>query len=371
MPQLFNFFWNNIMTPMTVHPEVAKALENFSLPEDLGFGHVMAPVMASCIYENGKWGQLELLPYGPISMYPNAKVLHYAQEIFEGMKAYRVGGLGPFIFRPQENHLRFNRSAERMAMPHLPLEIFMQASLGVTAYCSHFVPRRSGESLYLRPFMFATEEALGIKPSDKFRFMVIASPSGSYFSAGGLSVLIERFGARAFPGGTGFAKAGGNYAASLLAAIKTKQQGLVQTLWLDGREKKYIEEMSGMNFFAVIDNELHTPELNDSILEGITRKSIIFLAREAGIKVVERKMDIDELIADIKAFRCTEAFACGTAAIIAPIDFMADESGERYPLQQPEGKMSLKLREMLLAIQEGRTEDKYNWILKVEPKSFS
>ena len=267
------------MNNIKIDPAISLAIKNFNLPENLGFGHVMAPVMASCSYENGKWGPLEVIPYGPISMYPNAKVLHYAQEIFEGMKAYRVGGKGPYIFRPEQNHLRFNLSAERMAMPHIPLELFMKACLEVTAYSADFVPRRSGESLYLRPFMFATEEALGIKPSEKFRFMVIASPSGSYFSSGGLSVLIERHGARAFPGGTGFAKAGGNYAASLLAAIKTKQLGFVQTLWLDGRDKKYIEEMSGMNFFAVINGELHTPEINDSILEGITRKSIIILQK--------------------------------------------------------------------------------------------
>ncbi|MDD4974849.1 MAG: branched-chain amino acid aminotransferase [Bacteriovorax sp.] len=358
------------MTHIKIDPAIAEALKNFTLPDNLGFGQVMAPVMASCIYENGRWGQLELLPYGPISMYPNAKVLHYAQEIFEGMKAYRVGGLGPFIFRPDENHLRFNRSAERMAMPHIPIELFMQASLEVTAYSADFVPRRSGESLYLRPFMFATEEALGIKPSEKFRFMVIASPSGSYFSVGGLSVFIERHSARAFPGGTGFAKAGGNYAASLLSAIKTKNLGFVQTLWLDGRDKKYIEEMSGMNFFAVINNELHTPEINDSILEGITRKSIITLARDAGIKVVERKMEINELLEDIKAERCTEAFACGTAAIIAPIDYLAEESGERFPLKDHEGKLALQLREQLLSIQEGRSTDIYKWVVNVEPKSL-
>lgn len=358
------------MTPIKISPDVAHSLKNFSLPDELGFGLVMAPVMASCVYENGKWGPLELLPYGPITMYPNAKVLHYAQEIFEGMKAYRVQGKGPFIFRPNENHLRFNRSAERMAMPHIPSEIFLTAAFEVTAYSAQFVPKRSGESLYLRPFMFATEEALGIKPSEKFRFMVIASPSGSYFKSAGLSVLIERHGARAFPGGTGYAKAGGNYAASLLAAIKTKQLGFVQTLWLDGREKKYIEELSGMNIFAVVNNELHTPELNDTILEGITRKSVITLARDHGIKVVERKIPIDELIEDIKAKRCTEVFACGTAAIIAPVDYLAEETGERYPLFHPEGKMALVLRELLLSIQEGRSKDNYDWIVNIEPKTL-
>ncbi len=358
------------MTEIIIHSQVADALKSFTLPENLGFGNVMSPVMASSSYENGKWGPLEILPYGPITMYPTAKVLHYAQEIFEGMKAYRVAGKGPFIFRPDENHLRFNRSAERMAMPHIPFDIFMDAVKEVTAYSANFVPRRSGESLYLRPFMFASEETLGIKPSEKFKFMVIASPSGAYFGNDtGLSVLIERENSRAFPGGTGFAKTGGNYAASLLSSIKAKQHGFVQTLWLDGRDKKYIEEMSGMNFFAVINGELHTPELNDSILDGITRKSLITLARDLGIKVFERKMVIEELIADIKAGRCTEAFACGTAAIITPINYLAEITDERYPLAHPEGKMGMELREKLLAIQEGRSPDSYEWVMAIEPKA--
>jgi branched-chain amino acid aminotransferase len=360
------------MTQTTIDPALAKAILDFQLPEVLGFGNIMTPVMASCIYENGKWGELSLLPYGPISMYPTAKVLHYAQEIFEGMKAYRVNGQGPYIFRPEENHLRFNRSAERMAMPHVPHKIFMQAVLDVTAYSANFVPRRSGESLYLRPFMFAAEESLGIKPAEKFRFMVIASPSGSYFSAsaGGLSVYIERDNARAFPGGTGFAKTGGNYAAGLAAAIKTKNLGFVQTLWLDAKERKYIEEMSGMNVFVVVNGELHTPKTGDTILDGITRKSIITLARDMGYTVVEKNIDINELINDIKTGKCTEAFACGTAAIITPINYFGEANGERIPLHHPDGMISMKIRESLLAIQEGRVSDTYKWITAVEPKSL-
>ena len=361
------------MTQISKNAELIRAIENFQLPEVLLFGNVMGPIMASCSYENGKWGQLELLPYGPISMYPSAKVLHYAQEIFEGMKAYRVNGLGPYIFRPEENHLRFNRSAERMAMPHVPQHIFMQAVLDVTAYSANFVPRRSGESLYLRPFMFASEESLGIKPAEKFRFMVIASPSGSYFSGtiGGLSVYIERENARAFPGGTGFAKTGGNYAAGLAAAIKTKNLGFIQTLWLDARERKYIEEMSGMNVFVVVDNELHTPKTGDTILDGITRKSIITLARDMGYTVVEKNIDIDELLLQVKNGRCTEAFACGTAAIITPINYFGESTGERIPLHHSEGKISMEIREKLLSIQEGRIPDTYKWVTAVEPKTFN
>lgn len=360
------------MTKISIDMALKDAIAKYQLPETLGFGNVMTPVMASCTYENGKWNTLELLPYGPISMHPTAKVLHYAQEIFEGMKAYRVNGSGPYIFRPDENYLRFNRSAERMAMPHIPQNIFMDAVNEVVSYSANFVPRRSGESLYLRPFMFATEESLGIRPSEKFRFMVIASASGSYFTgtSQGISVYIERENARAFPGGTGFAKAGGNYAAGLSAAIKTKQLGFIQTLWLDAKEKKFIEEMSGMNVFLVINNELFTPKTSDTILDGITRKSLITLARDLGHSVHEKNIDIDELIQEIKTGNCTEAFACGTAAIITPINYFGETNGERYPLHFPEGKISMQLRESLLAIQEGRATDTYKWVKVIEPKNL-
>jgi branched-chain amino acid aminotransferase len=351
---------------VNVDRKIVEALGKYNLPENLGFGQYMAPVMAYCDYENGAWGDLFVLPYGPISIYPTAKVLHYGQEIFEGLKAYKVKGEGPFVFRPEENHLRFNRSAERMARPHIPKEIFMEACEEVVAYCSDIIPRRSGESLYLRPFMYGADETLGIRPSEKYRFMVIASPSASYFAEGStLSVLIERHSSRAFPGGTGFAKTGGNYAASLLSAIKAKNLGLSQTLWLDGKEKEYLEEMSGMNVFAVIDGHLHTPELNDSILEGITRKSIITISADLGLEVVERKISITELLEQIKTGVCTECFACGTAAIITPINYFAEESGERYPLSKPEGPVAMKIREALLGIQEGRAVDKYKWIKKI------
>ncbi len=360
------------MNEVIIDPGLKLAIAEYKLPETFGFGNVMAPVMAKCTYEKGTWGALELLPYGPISMYPTAKVLHYAQEIFEGMKAYRVNGNGPYIFRPDENFLRLNKSAERMAMPHIPHQLFNQAVFDVTAYCANFVPRRSGESLYLRPFMFAAEESLGIKPAEKFVFMVIASPSGSYFSdtTVGLSVYIERENSRAFPGGTGFAKTGGNYAAGLSAAIKTKNLGFVQTLWLDAVHKKYIEEMSGMNVFVVINNELYTSTVGDTILDGITRKSIIRLAGDMGYKVHEVQIDVNDMITAIKNGTCTEAFACGTAAIITPINYFGESSGERYPLHHPEGKISSLIREKLLAIQEGREKDTYNWIRTIEPKTL-
>lgn len=251
-------------------------------------------------------------------------------------------------------------------MPDISETIFLEAVETITALCSSYIPQNSGESLYLRPFMFATEESLGIKPSSQFKFMVLASPSGSYFSSTSLKVLIERDTARACPGGTGAAKTGGNYAASLISAKKVAELGFNQTLWLDSNEKKYIEEMSGMNFFAVIDGKLVTPRLTDTILDGITRKSLIQLAKTEGHEVEERPLEIQELTRAIKEGRCTEAFSCGTAAIITPIASLHEENGESFEFSQKSGPVSQGLRQALLDIQEGRKEGPQGWVVKVE-----
>jgi len=283
-----------------IHPDTITALKNFSLPEKIGFGNTISPIMMNCEYKDGKWGELEMMPYGPLTLSPTCKVFHYAQEIFEGLKAYRVNKKGPFLFRHVENFKRFNHSAMRMAIPELPQEIFMNAVETITAFSADFIPSESGSSLYVRPFIIATEENLGIKPSATFRFMVIASPSASYFASGTLKVLIEREGARAFPGGTGAAKTGGNYAASLFSSVKAGNLGYMNTLWLDAENKKFIEEMSGMNFFAVVNGVLITPKLTDTILAGITRNSIITLAKRLNIPLKEETINIDSLIESIK-----------------------------------------------------------------------
>tara|TARA_R110000868_G_scaffold143075_13_gene360795 strand:+ start:2258 stop:3322 length:1065 start_codon:yes stop_codon:yes gene_type:complete len=347
-------------------PEALRAVENFTLPEELGFGRVMAPVMVEANYQDGQWSDFNLVPYGPISMLPTSKVLHYGQEIFEGLKSYRIGGNGPFLFRPDQNAKRFNHSARRMAMPEVPVENFVEAVKELSSVCAKIIPRRSGESLYIRPFMFSTEEALGIKPSDSFKFMIVASPSGSYFSGGTISVLIERSAVRAAPGGTGNAKTGGNYAAALSAAIETKKLGHDQTLWLDAITRKNIEEMSGMNFACIIDNKLVTPAITDTILEGITRNSLLKIAPLLDLQVEEKKLTIDELIAAIQDGRCTEAFACGTAAILTPIHQIAEKDGTIYKLSKAPGPKSTALRQALLDIQEGRREspDK-NWVINL------
>lgn len=355
------------MDLLEITPEALKALDHFKLPaEDLGFGQVMAPILISSDYRDGVWGTLSMTPYGPLSIDPTCKALHYAQEIFEGMKAYHVGGRGPFLFRPERNFQRFNDSGQRMGMPLIPEDYFMAAIKGITRHCASFIPSSPDDSLYIRPFMFATEENLGIKPSEAFKFMVIASPSGPYFAGGRLSVMIEREMVRACEGGVGRAKTGGNYAASIAATVKAQKAGFMQPLWLDAQEHRYIEEFSGMNFFCIIDGALHTPELTDSILDGITRDSLIQLARHQNREVKERKVPIDELIGLIQEKKCTEAFACGTATAITPIESLGEVDGPRYPLPHCPGKISQDLRQSLLAIQEGSEPDPFGWAIPVE-----
>lgn len=352
------------MSNIKINPQALEAINNYSIDWDnIGFGKCMAPTMIVADYNNGKWGDLEMVPYGNLTLSPTCKVFHYAQEIFEGMKAYRVDGNGPLLFRPYENAKRFNISAERMVMPTLNEDLFVESVKVMAAHCKDFIPTKTGESLYIRPFMFATEEHLGIKPADQFKYMVLASPSGAYFSSDSITIQIERRYTRACPGGTGYAKTGGNYAASLKAVKEARERGFDQTLWLDSEHKRYLEELSGMNIFCLINGELHTPAMTESILDGITRRSLIDLAKSYGITVHESKMDIDELIAQIQNGSCTEAFACGTAAIITPIGGFGETDGKKYELKESFGPIASKLRDGLLSIQEGKTKDPFNWIV--------
>lgn len=351
---------------MKIDTKAIEAINNFKMPDQVGFGKVLLPIMGFSEYKNGSWGELQITPYKKIELDPTCKVLHYGQEIFEGMKAYNFSNKGPNLFRPTENFHRFNLSAQRMAMPEVPVDLFMEAVHTVTWIGKNFVPKRSGESLYLRPFMFATENNLGIKPSEEFLFMVIASPVASYFSGGSLKVLIERDMIRACPGGMGFAKTGGNYAGSLLSSLNVKKLGLDQTLWLSASDRESIEEMSGMNFFAVIDDKLFTPSLTDTILDGITRRSIIQLAKYLGLNVIEKQLKISELIKACEENRLQEAFACGTAAIIQPIASFHEKDGKVYSVANNDGPIAKKLRETLLGIQEKTIEDKFDWIVDIK-----
>lgn len=345
--------------------EAIELISHFELPDELQFGAVTSPIMIESDYKNGQWSDLKCVPLRPIELHPTCKVLHYAQEIFEGLKAYNLNDQGPYLFRPELNGERFNQSASRMAMPQLPESYFMKAVEATASYNAHLIPHESGSSLYIRPFMFATENNLGIKPSEEFKFMVLASPSQAYFKSGSVSVLVERNAVRACPGGVGAAKTGGNYAASLKSMIEAKNIGFDQVLWLDATEKKFIEEMSGMNFFAVYDNEIVTPKLTETILDGITRRSIISIANHLGIKVTEKQMVVDELLEDIRQGKCQEAFACGTAVIITPINSLGEVDGHKVDLPLTNGPLTQKLKEFLLGVQEGSLEDPFEWRKKV------
>lgn len=356
------------MRKYTIHESTYEAIRQFELPELLGFGLVPAPIMYSAEYMDGIWGDGIVEPNRPIQLQPSAKVLHYGQEIFEGMKAYRVDQSNSNLFRPEENWKRFNTSAQRMAMPEVPRELFMEAIHLVTAHCEPVTPGKTGQSLYLRPFMFASEPSLEVSGANRFTFMVIASPSEA-IHIGSMRVLIERDMIRASKGGTGSAKTGGNYAASFASREYAKSQGFDQSLWLDAQNKKTIEELSVMNFFAVIEGEIHTPTLTGSLLEGITRASLITLAKSLGMRVVERAIDIDELILQIKSGQCQEVFCCGTGVILSAIRELGEHDGTCYQLEKPEGEVSLVLRKKLIDIQERRAEDPFGWVEFV-PEDF-
>lgn len=344
---------------MTLAPEVAAAIKQFVLPEKLGFGAVNAPVMFSAEWRDQAWGPGQLLPYGPIQILPGARALQYAELVFEGLKAYRVGQSNPNLFRPDENFRRMQRSAQRLAMPPVPEQLFFEGLESVTRACAQFIPASSGQSLYLRPFLFGTESGYLLRNSTTFRFMVIANPVESYAS-GTPSVAIERRDVRAAVGGVGAAKTAANYAASLRGSTAAVAGGHAVALWLDAASHRYIQELSGMNFFAVIDGELHTPQLDTAILPGVTRDSLLRLARHLGHTVHERVMDIDELLTQISSGHCSEIFACGTAAIIMPISALADSDNLYKPKQT--NVLAARLRESLLAIQERRAADPFNWI---------
>lgn len=342
---------------------VAEALRAFKLPEKLGFGVVSAPVMFSADWQDGQWQRPRLLPYGPISVWPGSRALQYAELVFEGLKAYRVAQQRPNLFRARENCQRLQRSAQRISMPVVPESLFFQGIEAVTRACIDIIPGQSGQSLYLRPFLYGTESGYMLRNSNSFRFMVIANPVESYAS-GTPTVAIERADVRAAVGGIGAAKAAANYAASLRASTTALARGHTVALWLDGTTHRYIQELSGMNFFAVVDGELQTPELDGAILPGVTRDSLVTLARHLGYTVHERQMEIDELLARIQDGRCSEIFACGTAAIVMPIAALADGDGTEYRPKQAHS-VAPKLREALLAIQERRAPDPFGWVTEV------
>jgi branched-chain amino acid aminotransferase len=334
-----------------------------------GFGRVFTDHMAIIQYTEGKgWHDARFEARRPLQVDPASAVLHYAQEVFEGMKAYRAGN-GAVLFRPDANARRFNSSASRMSMPELPEALFLESVRRLVEIDQAWIPSLPGGSLYLRPFMIATEVFLGVKPSAEYLFMVIATPVGSYFKGTSetVSVWISQNDTRAAMGGTGAAKCGGNYAASLRAQAEAVRNGCDQTLFLDASERRWVEELGGMNIFFVFDDgSLATPPLDGTILPGITRDSLITIAREQGLTVREKRYGIDEWQSDAASGRLREAFACGTAAVVAPIGTVRSEAGS-FTIGDPAhgGPVTRQLRATLVDLQLGNAADPHGWVQRV------
>jgi len=337
-----------------------------------GFGRVFTENMVSIRYADGAWQRGLLEPYAPITLDPAASVLHYGQAIFEGFKAYRLADGGIVTFRPDANARRFASSARRLAMPELPVERFLKAADVLIAQERDWVPSKPGESLYMRPLMIATEGALGVRPAKDYLFLLFASPAGAYFPGGvkPVTVWISEDYVRAAPGGTGMAKFAGNYGASLVAQRQAQGEGCDQVVWIDACERKYVEEMGGMNIFFVFEENgkpvLVTPELSSgTLLPGITRDSLLTLARDLGWGAVERKVTVDEWGEALASGKMKEAFACGTAAVITPIGTVKSKRGTWSVHGGETGPVASKLRELLLDIQHGRVADPHGWVHRV------
>lgn len=351
------------------HPNPTPADERERVLADPGFGTHFTDHMFTMTWTEGRgWHDARIEPYGPITLSPAAAVLHYAQEIFEGMKAYRYpdGGIG--LFRPEANARRLNISADRMAMPHLPEQWFIESIRELLAVDGDWVPNQEEASLYVRPYVFASEQFLGVRPAKEYRYMVIASPAAAYFKGGPqpLNLWVSEEYNRAGPGGTGAAKAGGNYAASLLPQSEAIDHGCDQVVFLDAVEYKYVDELGGMNLFFVYENEqvIYTPQLG-TILPGITRDAIFTLAAESGWEVRETKYSIDRWRDDAESGALTEAFACGTAAVITPVGTVRSRGGEFRVAGGEAGKFTMQLRQTILDIQHGRAEDTHGWTMRV------
>lgn len=356
---------------LNTHPATDEVRE--AVLENPGFGqhftdHMVCIDWQGDVQENvGRWDNARLQPYGPLSLDPSTAVLHYGQEIFEGLKAYRHADGSVWTFRPGANAARLNRSAQRLALPTLPEEVFVDSIRELVVQDQQWVPSGEGESLYLRPFMIGTEPFLGVRPSRQALFSVIASPAGNYFgSVEPVDIWLSRTYARAGRGGTGAAKCGGNYAASLVAQMEGDAHGCSQVVFLDPERDDAIEELGGMNvFFVFDDNRLVTPELTGTILEGITRDSVIQLARERGMTVEERAFTLDEWREGVRSGHLTEVFACGTAAVIAPVRQLVGHDETIGPDDAQPGEVTMSIRQQLLDIQTGKAEDTHGWLTRL------
>lgn len=333
-------------------------------PDNIVFGRLFSDHMFSCDYINGEWQNLKIEPFGKISITPTLSALHYGQSIFEGMKAFKNMDGVVTLFRPLDNWERLNRSADRMCMPHLPEEIFMEALKQLVSIDKAWIPVKPGSSLYLRPFMFATDDFLGVKPSENYKFMIYACPVGAYYS-NPLKVRIEENYTRASKGGVGAAKCAGNYAASMYPTRLAQKAGFDQVLWTDGENHEFLEETGTSNIFIVTKNAVYTPELNDSLLAGITRDSIIQLLRHQGTEVIEKKINVNELLEWHKNGDITEMFVTGTAATVTNIKLFSYKDQE-YNVNHSDNLISIELKNYLNDMKRLNGPDDFNWVVSVD-----
>jgi len=331
--------------------------------ENLGFGEIFSDHMLSMEYKEAKWGVSEIIPYGPIEINPAICSLHYAQIIFEGLKAFRGKNGSIYLFRPQKYHERMDQSSKRLCIPEVGLDVFMEGLKELITLDKEWVPRKRGYSLYIRPFIFATDDFLGVKVSDTYRFLIITGPVGAYYKEGINPVRLITPGeyVRASKGGLGAAKTPANYAATLLPAEEAQKKGFTQVLWLDGVERKYVEEVGTMNLFFLIGDELVTPPLEGTILPGVTRDSVIHLAKDWGIKISERRLSIDEAFTASRKGSLKEVFGSGTAAVISPVGEIHHEGKKIIVNSNKIGPLAQKLYDEITGIQYGEKPDKFGW----------
>ncbi|WP_147534833.1 branched-chain amino acid aminotransferase [Bacillus marasmi] len=336
---------------------------------NLSFGKVFTDHMLMMDYKDGEgWHTPKILPYQPISLDPSSVVFHYGQTVFEGLKAYRTKEGKILLFRPERNFRRLNQSNDRLCIPHVDEELVLEGLKQLVWIDREWIPDVEGTSLYIRPFIISTQPYLGVSASTQYKFMIIMSPVGAYYKEGiaPVKIAVEEEFARTVKGGTGTAKTGGNYAASLKAQEVANEKGYSQVLWLDGKEKKYIEEVGSMNIFFKINGEVVTPELSGSILEGITRSSILELLKHWNVPVSERRISMDEVYAAYKDGQLEEVFGTGTAAVISPVGELFWH-GEKIVINNGEtGKLSQQLYDTLTGIQNGTVEDPFNWVTEVK-----
>ena len=356
---------------LTPNPSPVADADRDAIIAEGGFGKYYTDNMVVINWSEAEgWSEAELKAYGPISLDPATAVFHYGQEIFEGMKAYWQPDGSISLFRPDANAGRFARSAARLALPELPVEDFIESVSTLVKQDQKWVPKKVGESLYIRPFMFATEVGLGVRPSNKAMYMLIATPAGAYFNAAvAVTVWISTEYVRAAIGGTGEAKCGGNYAASLVAQKQAATQGCDQVVWLDAIERRWVEEMGGMNLYFIKGSgkgaTVVTPKLTGTLLPGITRDSILTVAKDLGYKVEEAMISIDDWRDGVASGEITEIFACGTAAVVSAVGAAKSQYGTWTTGDGTPGPITKQIRETLLGIQHGVIEDKHGWNVKV------